>query len=65
MENKTENFELLGRILDGRATLNERQNVLLNLSDGVFRECLAVALRAIVLNNNKRNKYERTEWNIR
>ncbi len=61
MENNTiqiSNFELLGRVLDGRATSKERKTVLLNLSDIVFEECFMVALRATTLFNEKVDAYE-------
>lgn len=56
MENNTiqmNDFELLGRLLDGKATLKERKIVLANMSDTVFEECLMVALRATILFNKK------------
>lgn len=61
MENNSiqiNNFELLGRILDGRATSNERKTVLFNLSDAGFEECFMVALRATTLFNEKVEVYE-------
>ena len=57
MENKTiqtNNFELIGRVLDGRATFKERKTVLLNMSDVGFKERFMVALRATILFNNKK-----------
>lgn len=47
------NFELLGRMLDGKANPKERKTVLLNMSDTVFEECLMVALRATTLFNER------------
>ena len=40
MENNTiqiNNFELLGRVLDGKATSKERKTVLFNMSDAIFK----------------------------
>ena len=54
----TSNFELLGRVLDGKATGRERKIVVLNMSDSVFEECFMVALRASTLFNNKAEMYE-------
>ncbi len=61
MENNTiqiSNFELLGRVLDGRATSKERKMVLFNMSDAVFAECFMAALRATTLFNEKVDAYE-------
>ena len=61
MENNTiqkNNFELLGRVLDGKATSKERKIVLLNMSDAIFEECFMVALRATTLFNEKVEAYE-------
>ena len=61
MENNTiqiSNFELLGRVLDGKASSKERQTVLFNMSDAVFKECFMVALRATTLFNEKVEAYE-------
>ena len=55
------NFELLGRVLDGQATLNERSIVLFNMSDAVFEECFMVALRAKTLFNEKVEVYEKNQ----
>ena len=52
------NFELLGRVLDGQATSKERKIVLFNMSDAVFEECFMVALRAPTLFNEKVEVYE-------
>lgn len=52
------NFELLGRILDGQATSKERKAVLLNMSNAVFEECFMVALQATTLFNEKIEGYE-------
>lgn len=52
------NFELLGRVLDGKANSKERKTVLLNMSDAVFEECFMVALRATTLFNEKVEAYE-------
>lgn len=52
MENNTilmNKVELLGKILDGRATSKERRTVLNNMSDVVFDEFFMVALRATIL----------------
>lgn len=49
---KNSNFELLGRVLDGRATISERKVVLYNMSESVFEECFMVALRATTLFND-------------
>ena len=61
MENNTiqiSNFELLGRVLDGKASSKELKTVLFNMSDAVFEECFMVALRAITLFNEKVEVYE-------
>ena len=61
MENNTtriSNFELLGRVLDGKANSKERKTVLFNMSDVVFEECFMVALRATTLFNEKVEAYE-------
>lgn len=55
---KISNFELLGRVLDGRATISERKTVLFNMSDSVFEECFMVALRATTLFNDNAEAYE-------
>lgn len=52
------NFELLGRVLDGKASSKERKTVLFNISDAVFAECFMVALRATTLFNEKVDAYE-------
>lgn len=52
------NFELLGRVLDGKATSKERKTVLFNMSDTIFEECFMVALRATTLFNEKVEAYE-------
>ena len=61
MENNTiqiNNFELLGRVLDGKATSKERKTVLFNMSDAIFVDCFMVALRATTLFNEKVEAYE-------
>lgn len=61
MENNTiqiSNFELLGQVLDGKASAKERKTVLFNMSDAVFEECFMVALRATTLFNEKVEAYE-------
>ncbi|WP_297908299.1 hypothetical protein [uncultured Parabacteroides sp.] len=61
MENNTiqiNNFELLGRVLDGKATSKERKTVLFNMSEAIFEECFMVALRATTLFNEKVEAYE-------
>ena len=61
MENNTiqiNNFELLGRVLDGKATSKERKTVLFNMSDAIFEECFMVALRTTTLFNEKVEVYE-------
>lgn len=55
------NFELLGRVLDGQATLKERSIVLSSMSDAVFEECFMVALRATTLFNEKVEAYEKVQ----
>jgi hypothetical protein len=55
---KISNFELLGRVLDGHATISERKTVLLNMSESVFGECFMVALRATTLFNDNTEAYE-------
>lgn len=52
------NFELLGRVLDGKATSKERKTVLFNMSDAIFEEYFMVALRATTLFNEKVEAYE-------
>ena len=52
------NFELLGRVLDGKATSKDRKTVLFNMSDAIFEECFMVALRATTLFNEKVEAYE-------
>ena len=52
------NFELRGRVLDGKAISKERKTVLFNMSDAVFEECFMVALRATTLFNEKVEAYE-------
>ncbi|OUN73626.1 hypothetical protein B5G10_03415 [Barnesiella sp. An55] len=52
------NFELLGRVLDGRATDRDRKIVLRGLTDSVFEECILVALKASVLYNENGKVYE-------
>lgn len=64
MENntiQTSDFELLGRVLDGKATSKERKIVLFNMSDAVFEECFMVALRATTLFNEKVEIYEKVQ----
>ncbi len=55
------NFELFGRVLDGRATTKERKMVLFNMSDAVFAECFMAALRATTLFNEKVDAYEEVQ----
>ena len=55
---KISNFELLGKVLDGRATISERKVVLYNMSESVFEECFMVALRAKTLFNDNAEAYE-------
>lgn len=60
MENNTiqiSNFELLGRVLDGKASSKERETVLFYMLDAVFEECFVVALRATMLFNEKNETY--------
>ncbi len=52
------NFELLGRVLDGQATTKDRKMVLFNMSDAAFAECFIAALRATTLFNEKVETYE-------
>ena len=52
------NFELLGRVLDGKSGSKERKTVLFNMSDAVFEECFMIALRATILFNEKVESYE-------
>ncbi|GAB6865784.1 hypothetical protein JCM10556A_24610 [Bacteroides acidifaciens] len=51
------NIELLGRVLDGQATEQERNAVLFNLADSAFKEYFFVALKATALLNEKANGY--------
>ena len=55
---KISNFELLGRALDGRATISERKVVLYNMSESLFEECFMAALRAKTLFNDNAEAYE-------
>ena len=55
---KISNFELLGRVLDGRATISERKTVLYNMTESVFEECFMVALKATTLFNDNTETYE-------
>lgn len=55
---KIYNFELLGRVLDGRATISERKVVLYNMSESLFEECFMAALRAKTLFNDNAEAYE-------
>lgn len=55
---KISNFELLGRVLDGRATISERKVVLYNMSESLFEECFMAALRATTLFNDNAEAYE-------
>ena len=54
---QTINFELLGRVLDGRATSKERKTVLLEMSNSVFMEYFMVALKVATLYNEKNKVY--------
>ena len=61
MENNTiqiSNFELVGRVLDGKANSKDLKTVLFNMSDAVFEECFMVALRTKTLFNEKVEAYE-------
>lgn len=55
---KISNLELLGRVLDGRATISERKVVLYNMSESLFEECFMAALRAKTLFNDNAEAYE-------
>lgn len=55
---KISNFELLGRVLDARATISERKTVLYNMTESVFEECFMVALKATTLFNDNAEAYE-------
>lgn len=55
---KISNFELLGRVLDGRATISERKVVLYNMSESLFEECFMAALRVKTLFNDNAEAYE-------
>lgn len=55
---KISNFELLGRVLDGRATISERKVVLYNMSESLFEECFMAALRTKTLFNDNAEAYE-------
>ncbi|MDC2216146.1 hypothetical protein [Bacteroides thetaiotaomicron] len=64
MENnsiQTNNFELLGRVLDGNATIDERKDVLFNMTDALFEECFLVAIRAATLFNEKIEAYGKVQ----
>lgn len=52
------NFELLGRVLDGKTSSKECKTVLFNMLDALFEECFMVALRATILFNEKVEAYE-------
>ena len=61
MQNNTiqiNNFEFLGRVIDGYAASKERKIVLLRMSDAIFEEYFIVALRAFTLFNEKAEVYE-------
>lgn len=59
--NQTNNFELLGRVLDGNATIDERKDVLFNMTDALFEECFLVAMRATTLFNEKIETYGKVQ----
>lgn len=54
----SDRIELLGRILDGTATTNERTWALQNLNNSVFEECFMTALRAATVFNTNNKVYE-------
>ena len=53
--------ELLGRVLDGGANLQERMAVVAQLNVERFEECFLVALRAVTLIDEKGDVYETVE----
>ena len=64
MENntiQTNNFELLGCVLDRNATIDERKDVLFNMTDVLFGECFLVAMRATTLFNEKIEAYGKVQ----
>lgn len=48
-----DSFEILGKVLEGKAAVSDRKAVLLNLHKTGFKECFMVALRATVLFSEK------------
>lgn len=58
---QTNNFELLGRVFDGNATIDERKDVLFNMTDALFEEFFLVAMRATTLFNEKIEAYGKVQ----
>ncbi len=54
-------YELLGRVLDGNASRQERMAVLARMEDAQFEECFMVALHAVTLFDEKGDVYETVE----
>ena len=55
MENntiETTTLEMLGRVIEGRATSQERRTVFLNMTNPYVEELLVIALRTKVLFND-------------
>lgn len=55
MENntiETTSLEMLGRVIEGRATSQERRTVFLNMTNPYVEELLVIALRTKVLFND-------------
>jgi hypothetical protein len=55
------NYELIGRVLDGGACLQDRMAVAAQLNDERFEECFLVALHAVTLIDEKGDVYETVE----
>lgn len=55
---QTSNLELLGRVIDGKATSRERVTVLYNMTDPFLEEFLLIAMKAKVLFNDREDGNE-------
>ena len=61
MENntiETTTLEMLGRVIEGRATIQERRTVFLNMTNPYVEELLVIALKTKVLFNDNVQVYE-------
>lgn len=56
--NKISNVELIGRVLDNKATCKERMMVICNMQNISFKECFTIAYKAQTLFNEKNRTYE-------